>query len=226
MTWCLIPYVTPRVTVAFALAVLTACGSVFLYCLLLRRRAQFIVRTTYELTEEKGLPTVAELRRRFGDRLHLDQCWGADCSYTVGLSNQVLAVLHFIPYTEMKSYFWTRDGIVETNMVDYTTEINRRYSIVSHVQFDFCKGCKIVAVHPWDGASPLDTNGIVEIGSEASAERRRIVLYTNTGCLTSLSGCQSVADLLPSAWKQTPESKIACVIQNDRGLVEKPAEWP
>ena len=125
----------------------------------------------------------------------------------------------------MESHFWTRDGVVLTNMVDYTTTVNRRYRIVSHVQIDFCKDCQTFAIHPWGAASPLDTNGIVEIGNKASAESRRTVLSLNTGCLTKLGGCQSVADLLPTVWKQTADNKIACVIQNDRGFVQKPAAW-
>ena len=32
-----------------------------------------------------------------------------------------------------------------------------------------------------------------------------------------LGGCHSVADLLPTVWKQTTDNKIACVNQNDRG---------
>ena len=91
---------------------------------------------------------------------------------------------------------------------------------------DFCKGCQIVAVHPWDAFSPPDTNGLIEIGSEASLQSRRTVLSVNLGCLTSLGGCQNVADLLPAVWKQTADHKIACVIQNDRGMVEKPVNWP
>jgi len=108
-------------------------------------------------------------------------------------------------------------------MVDYTTTINGHHRIVSHVQIDFCKDCQTFAIHPWDEASPLDTNGIVEIGNRASAESRRTALSLNTGCLTKLSGCQSVADLLPTIWKETADGKIACVIQNDRGFIQKPA---
>lgn len=37
-----------------------------------------------------------------------------------------------------------------------------------------------------------------------------------------LGGCQSVADLLLTVWKQTADNKIASVIQNDRGVVRKP----
>lgn len=218
--------VIQRLTAAVAVSVLIACCSVFLYSQLLRKRAQSIVRTTYELSEEKRSHTVEEIRQRFGSGLQLDECRGSECIYKIALSNRVLAALHLVPYTEMESYFWTRDAVVYRNMLDYTTTVNRRYRIVSHVQIDFCKGCQAVYIHPWDAASPLDTNGLVGIGSETTAQSRRIILSINTGCLTRFGGCQTVADLLPAVWKRTPDGIITCVIQNDRGLVEKPANWP
>jgi hypothetical protein len=192
---------------------------------LLNERSLAIVRTAYELSEEKQTPNVADIQEHFGNRLRLDECRASECAYRVVVSNQILAALRIVPYTEMESHFWTRDGVVLNNMVDYTTTVNRHYRIVSHVQIDFCKGCQTFAIDPWGATSPLDTNGIVEIGNKASAESRRTVLSLNTGCLTKLGGCQSVADLLPAVWKQTTDNRIACVIQNDRGFVQKPANW-
>jgi hypothetical protein len=97
------------------------------------------------------------------------------------------------------------------------TTVNRRNTVVSHVQIDFCGDCQSFSIHPWDAAAPLDTNGIVEISSAVSAHSRRTVLSLNTNCLTKLNGCQSVADLLPAVWRQTVDSKIACVIQTTEG---------
>lgn len=215
-----------RLTIAVAFAVLIACGSLYLWAHLLNQRAQTIVHTAFELTEQHQPPTVADIQKRFGSTLRLDQCRASECGYRAVVSNRILAALQIVPRTEMESYFWAKDGVVFRNMVDYTTTVNRRYRIVSHVQIDFCEGCEAVSVHPWDAASPLDTNGIVEIGNEASVQSRRTVLSLNTDCLTRLGGCQSVADLLPTVWRQTAEKKIACVIQNDRGFVQKPPNWP
>ena len=186
-----------------------------------------MVRTAYELSDQKQIPTLAEIQERFGKGLkRLDACPPSECSYTVVLSNRVLAALHVVPYTEIESYFWVRNGMVLENMVNYTTKVNHRYNVVSHVQVDFCKGCQTFAIHPWDESSPLDTNGLVEIGNEASAQDRRTVLALNTRCLTKLGGCDSVADLLPTVWEQTANKRIACKIRNDRGFIEKPANWP
>ncbi len=96
----------------------------------------------------------------------------------------------------MESYFNVRDGVVLVGMVDFATTVNHRYSVVSHVQIDFCKGCGMFAIHPWDQFAPLDTNGLVEIGTEASAQNRRSVLSLNTRCLTALGGCANIAELI------------------------------
>ncbi len=126
----------------------------------------------------------------------------------------------------MESQFWVRDGLVVMNALTYSTTVNRRTNVVTHVQIDLCNDCQTFAIHPWDAASPLDTNGIVEIGSQVSSLSRRSALSLNTGCLVKLNGCQNVADLLPTVWKQTADMKIACAIQNNEGFVQKPANWP
>lgn len=204
---------------------LIACGFLLWYGYVLNKRAQVILRAAFELSEKQA-PTLSDLQKHFGQELRVEECRASDCAYRVAVSNRVLAVLHLAPYTEMESHFWVRNGVVLMNMLNYTTTVNRRNTVVSHVQIDFCGGCQSFSIHPWDTASPLDTNGIVEIGSAVSAQSRRTVLSLNTDCLTKLNGCQSVADLLPAVWRQTVDKKIACVIQNDRGFVEKPANWP
>jgi len=117
-----------RLIVAVTVAALIACGSVFWYLHLITKRAHFIVATAYELSQAKQTPTVANLRQRFGSGLR-DECVGPECSYTVTVSNRVLAALHIVPYTELQSYFWTRDGVVLENLLNYTTTVNRRHRI-------------------------------------------------------------------------------------------------
>ena len=216
-----------RLAIALAIVGAVALGSLLLFVHLLNKKADIIVRTAYELSDQKQTPTLADIRERFGKRLRqVDGCPPTQCVYTVVLSNRVLAALHFVPYTEMKSYFWVRDGVLLGTMVDYTTTVNHRYNVVSHVQIDFCNWCQMVAIHPWDQSSPLDTNGLIEIGSESSAQNRRTALSLNISCLTRVRGCDSVADLLPTVWRQTANKRIACKLENDKGFVEKPANWP
>jgi hypothetical protein len=216
-----------RLAIAAVTVGVVALGSLFLYGHLVRQRAELTLRTVYELSEQKQIRTLADIRKRFGTQLkRLDGCTPSECGYTVVLSNRTLAALHIFQYTEMKSHFWVRDGLVLGAMVDYSTTVKHGRAVVSHVQFDFCNGCKTFSIHPWDESSPLDTNGLVEIGKEASAQNRRTVLSLNTRCLTKLGGCDSVADLLPTVWRKTENQRIACVIPNDRGFAEKPTESP
>jgi hypothetical protein len=98
--------------------------SVFWYLHLLTKRARFIARTALELAQAKKTPTVTDIRQRFGNVLP-NGCVGSDCSYTVTVSNRLLALLHIVPYTELQSYFWTRDGVILENMLNYTTTVNR-----------------------------------------------------------------------------------------------------
>jgi hypothetical protein len=86
-----------RLIITVTLAALIACGSVFSYLHLLTKRARFIVETTYQLSAGKQTPTVADIRQRFGSRLQLDECVGSECSYTVTVSNRVLAALRIVP---------------------------------------------------------------------------------------------------------------------------------
>jgi hypothetical protein len=167
---------------------------------------------------------VTDIRQRFGNGLR-GECVGSECSYTITVSNRLLAVLHIVPYTELRSYFWTRDGVVLVNMLIYMTTVGWDHRIVGHVQIDFCN-CRYIAVHPWDAASPLQTNGLVQIGNSSSPQTLRSLLSLNANCFTKYNGCRSVADLLPTVWKQTTEMKIACLLRNDKGWVEKPADWP
>lgn len=216
-----------RLTITATAVGVVVFGSLLLYAHLVNDRAKRMLRTVYELSEQKQIPLLADIQKRFGNHLkQLDGCTASECGYTVVLSNRPLSVLHILPYTQMESYFYVRNGVVWGSMVDYTTMVNHRYTVVSHVQIDFCNGCQVFAIHPWDESSPLDTNGLVEIGKEASAQNRRTVLSLNTRCLTKLGGCDSVAELLPTVWRQTENHKIACRIPNDRGFVEKPANWP
>lgn len=216
-----------RLIIAVAAVGLLALCSFFLYARLLNEQAEFMLRTVYELSQQEHTRTLTSLRERFGRKLkQMDGCTVSACGYIVELSNRVLAASRIAPHSEIKSYFWVKNGLVDGTMVDYTTTINRRYSVVSHVQIDLCTGCQTFTIHPWDNSSPLDTNGIVEIGKAASAQNIRTVLSFDTRCLSKFGGCESVADLLPTVWLRTPNKQIACRIHNDRGLVARPANWP
>lgn len=216
-----------RVLIAVGVAAILAIGAFSLYARLVKARANGVLRTAYKLSQQQHNLSIADLRQRFGSHLkQVEGCPSSECAYIVSVSNRALATLRLAPYTELSSRFYVRYGVVLMNMVDYTTILDHRHSIVTHVQIDFCRECQTFAIHPWSESTALDTNGLVEIGSRTSSQSIRTVLLLNTGCLTSLAGCKTVADLLPTVWRKTADGKIACRIANDKGFVEKPANWP
>src|SRR5690348_7976134 len=120
-----------RLAIAVVVVTMSALGSLFLYAHFLNERAETMVRIAYELSDQKQIPTLADIQAHFGERLkRADGCPSSECTYTVVVSNRILAALHVVPYAEMESYFWVRDGVVLEEMVNYTTTVARRYSIV------------------------------------------------------------------------------------------------
>jgi len=216
-----------RLLVAAVVVLLAASGLLLLYAHRLNKRAERMLQNVYELSHQRPYPLLSDVQQRFGNELERGEgCSDSECAYSVLLSNRVLAKARITPYTEIKAYFSVKHGLVIGTMVEYTAMVGRRHSVVSHVQIDFCAGCQMFDIHPWGNSSPLDTNGLVEIGKEASAQNIRMVLSFETRCMTKFGGCETVADLLPTVWQRTPNNEIACRIQNDRGSVVKPANWP
>lgn len=205
---------------------LAASVWVLVYAHRLNKRAERVLHNIYETSQQRPNPSLTDVQQRFRNELKQGACSDSECAYSALLSNRVLATVRLTPYAEIKAYFSVKNGLVTGTMVDYTATVGRRHSVVSHVQIDFCTGCQMFAIDPWDNSSPLDTNGLVEIGNDASAQNIRMVLSFETRCMTKFAGCESVADLLPSVWQRIPNKAIDCRIQSDRGFVVKPANWP
>jgi hypothetical protein len=207
------------------LVAIIACLS--LYCYMLRRRAESIVHSAYELSHyQKNFLTSAELKRRYGNDLKpLQECSSSFCAYEVVITNRVLAVLGVVPYTELRSEFWMRNDIVYENMLDYTTTVHGRYTIVAHSAIGYNEDAYF-SVHPWDASAPLDTNGFAHISAALSDSQKQTVLALDTGCLTKIGGCTSIAELLPSVWQPTTNGQIRCIVSNHEGFVIAPADWP
>jgi hypothetical protein len=216
-----------RLTIAIGAGAILVVIAFSLYAHLVRARADGLLRAAYELSQQRPNPTLTDLQQRFGSHLEqVEGCPPSECAYTITVSNRALSALRLAQYAEISSRFYVRDDVVLGNMVDYTTVLDHRNSIVTHVQIDLCSECQMFAIHPWSESSALDTNGLVEIGSQTSAQSIRTVLMLNTACLTSFGGCKTVAELLPTVWRRTPGGAIACTIANDRGMVEKQPNWP
>lgn len=206
--------------------VLAIVAGLFLYSHRLRRRAESLVSGAYELSNHKGPLTAAVLKERFGNSLEASlDCTPAFCTYEVVVTNSLLARLHLVPYTELRSKFWLRNGIVYENMLDYMTSLRGRYNVVAHAAIGF-NDDPYFAVHPWDDSAPLDSNGLAHVSAALSNSRKLTVLALDTGCLTRMGGCTSIAELLPSVWQRTMSSQIECVVPNNEGWVIAPADWP
>jgi len=210
---------------ALLLVAVAACG---LYAHLLKTRTESLINSAYELSnrpaDADGLP-FAVVRARYGEELRkLPNCTPDGCAYEVALTNRVFSFLHVLPYTELRSQFWVRDGMVFENMLDYQTAIDRRTNVVAHAAIQYCNDCTTFYLHPWGDSSPLDTNGFVSIGSASISAKKRMVLSLNPACMTKLDGCASVAELLPTVWERTGNA-IRCRIPNKEGMVDAPPGW-
>lgn len=210
---------------AGVVVILAVAGYFVLYSYLLRRRAESIVRGAYELSNYNGPVTSAVLRAQYGRRLKtLPDCTPSFCAYEVVITNRVLAFSRLLPYTELRSQFLVRNGVVYENMLDYMTTVHHRYNVVAHAAIGFSDD-PYYAVHPWDAVAPLDTNGLAHISRELSNAKKQSVLGLDTSCLTKIGGCTTIAELLPSIWQRTPNGRIKCLVPNHEGFVVAPADW-
>jgi hypothetical protein len=211
---------------AAIVVILAVVGCLFLYAYLLRNRAESLVRSAHELSNYKSGPlTSAVLKKQYGSSLKtLQDCTPSFCGYEVVVTNRVLALLRLVPYTELKSQFWLRNGVVYENMLDYMTTVHRRYNVVAHASIGFDEG-GYFAVHPWGASAPLDSNGLAHISAVLSNSKKQTVLALDTGCLTRIGGCTTIAELLPSVWQRAPNDQIKCVVSNHEGWVVAPADW-
>jgi hypothetical protein len=196
------------------------------YTHVLQRRAVALVHGALDLSNYQHPPLpVAELRVRYGERLHAGpDCTSHFCVYEIVVSNGILAAFHLVPYTELRSNFWVRDGVVTENMLDYMTSVKGRRNIVAHAAVQFQES-ELFYLHPWNDSSPVETNGFASISAGSTAAKKRAVLGLNVKCLVKLGGCSTIAELLPTIWQRTSKNQISCRIPNHEGMVDAPPDW-
>ena len=195
----------------------------FMYGYYLRREARSVLEDVSALTLAPDRDAAfAALKRKYGHRLTpLDGCSANMCSYQVTVSNGLLSALFRFPYTELNGRFDQRGKSIVLVMVEYRSAQSNRDSPVVNIQTDFCvNGCgnfDFFYVHPWTQSStPERWNGTVEMGFAAAPELRRAALSLNPNCLTKISGCIDIAQLLPLVWKPSATG-VRCVIANREG---------
>jgi hypothetical protein len=192
-------------------AALFGASGVGMYRLKLERSAADVVHASYGFSLQHQPPTVQELRERFGPALRQpDPCTSDGCGYDVLLSNLPLAEVHLLPYTALRSSFWAKNGVVESNSVELWTVTRKGTWALSYVLVKYCSQCNSFTINPWEVSAPLGTSGSVEIGSQSTAGEKRTALGFNTECLTSFRGCTNIAELMPMVWWVTPARTIGC----------------
>ena len=154
----------------------------------LRRKADRIVRSSYELFQQEERPSLDNLRERFGDKLEqTSSCKDVGCGFEVVISNGLLARFHLVQSTTLRSTFWVRNGTVDENVVEFWTLRRDGGTILAYTDAKYCKACN-------DFSSDKSLN--IDLGSQAF--RKRGAFGFNANCLLSLKGCATAADLLPA----------------------------
>jgi hypothetical protein len=204
---------------------LLSIAVICIYSYSLRRRADDVVHSAYELSQKRQSPTVDEVRQRFGSALEQPSaCTANGCGYQVLLSNRVLAALRLAPYAVLRSSFWARNGVIESNLLEFWTHSHDRW-VLFYVEVKYCHQCDSFVVVPWNDTRPPVT-GSVEIGSSSTTGMKGIALSLNTRCLTRLGGCATIADVAPNIWQRTSFGIIHCRIPNHEGDVDKSVDLP
>lgn len=145
------------------------------------------------------------------------------CGCEVLLSNRMLAAVH-LPHAVLRSYFWVRNGVIDSNRLEFWTVSGRGIVALSCVDIKYCDRCDSVVIVPWQASSPLGGTGSVEVGSASSENMKRIALALDTGCVTRLSRCTNIAELSPKVWRQTSPRTISCRITTPEGIIDNASE--
>jgi hypothetical protein len=88
--------------------------------------------------------------------------------------------------------------------------------IVTYVDAKYCKGCENVDVTPCTGSMASVASASVRIGSGSRLAEKRAAFAFNTGCLSGLPRCGSIAELLPNVWQRTAVGTVQCANTEQR----------
>jgi hypothetical protein len=199
-----------RIVVVGVLLTVFLVAALLIYSKKLKHSAEEVVRVSYELSQRESPPTLEDLRQRLGTQLRQSAtCTDSGCGYEVTLSNRLLSKLRLAPYTALRSSFWVRDNVLEENVLEVWT-VSRRGGMVAYVDAKYCEECNDFDIVPCAGATASVRSGSVSIGSRSRSVDKKTAFGFNTECLSSLRGCASVAELLPTIWGTTSEGTFQC----------------
>jgi hypothetical protein len=175
---------------SLALVALVSLGSIVVVTgrYQLRRNADQIIRSSYELFQQEQTPSLDNVRQRFGDKLRqTSPCKDVGCGFEVMLSNRLLARFHLAQFTILKSTFWVRNGSVDENVVEFWTVRGSRGMILAYTDAKYCAAC-----------NDFPSGHSVNIDLASQAFRKRGAFGFNVNCLLSVKGCATASDLLPA----------------------------
>jgi hypothetical protein len=175
-------------SIALVAIVLLASIAVAIARYEIRRNADRIIGSSYELFQHEQRPSLDDVKKRFGDELRqTSPCEDFGCGFEVVQSNRLLVMLHLAQPTTLKSEFWVRNGGVDENIVQFWTTGENRRMALAYTDAKYCKSCN-------DFSSGSSVN--IDLGSQAP--QKRGAFGFNTNCLLSIRGCATSGELLPS----------------------------
>jgi len=199
---------------------LGAVCAITVYAGHLTREASRVVHIVYEFSNRGTPTTIADLRQRLGNSLKQSApCIENGCGYEVRLTNQWLGSLHLAPFSVLRASFWTTNGVLDVNTLDFWTINAEGRMFLSYVTFKYCDACDSVWLNPGE-SSRIPVTGTIDIGNRATEANKRIALALDVSCLTKLSGCTNPAQMFPTIWEQPSVEMVRCLIPNHDGTVE------
>ncbi|MBZ5658728.1 MAG: hypothetical protein LAO56_26105 [Acidobacteriia bacterium] len=189
-----------------AFIALAACA-LFVLTIHQRHRAAAFLREFASL--QIGATTFAEaqdLANRYGAKASgsrlKDPCSMKDCAFGFVFKNWLLN--HFQRQREISlaAGITVKDGYVISKQLDYsicaTSGDRFMYILFDRVTPEKDKGYAIKRgmINPQGMASVIE----VDLGSNASAEVRKRAYSVDLACLSRVSGCDSLRDILPAYW--------------------------
>jgi len=177
-----------RLSIALVAVVLLCSIIVFTARYELRRNADRIIRSSYELFQQERRPSLDNVRERFGEKLkQTSPCKDVGCGFEVVLSNGLLARFHLAQFATLKSTFWVRNGTVDENVLEFWTVRADGGMILAFTDAKYCKAC-----------NDFSAGNSLSVDLSSQAPRKRSAFGFNANCLSNVKGCATAADLLPA----------------------------
>jgi hypothetical protein len=200
--------------IAVVCAILIAAASAFVAVSVMktRQQAKMLISVLRDLAVSRSPnDTFDSFQWKYGRARfkHSDACSMHFCTYEADVSNEVIARLHLVPYTEMKVWFEVENGRLVTAMVEYRSALRGPNSPVIHVQQGVCaRGCGVRFDLNPHGTTKQIWNGFVEFNPRATQVEKDAALALNLSCFFRIGGCKDITELLPAVWQRSGSGAV------------------